>query len=177
MLVRTFCEVPRAAASDHDLVGRYICRDGRPQDRERWGQEGGRLQTVQTAILPGLREADLVGLQESDIRLGLQRGGYIRNILVVSRPNKLKHAIEYVVWVHPSWMRGFYPFCTHRGRSMRSYKDPNLFFTHCRDDWGYRGGITIRLHNDPKVLAFQSAAATRAARRVADLLGNEALLD
>lgn len=135
------------------------------------------MQTVQIASSPGLQEADLVGLQESDIRLGLHRGGFIRNILVVSRPNRVKHATEYIVWLHPSWLRGFYPFCTHRGRSMRSYRDPRMFFKHCRDDWGYHGGITLRLHDDPKMLAFQSAAARRAARRVADLVGNEALLD
>lgn len=134
-------------------------------------------QIVQIAAPPGLQEANLVGLQEADIRLGLSRKGYIRNILVVSRPNRIKHALEYVVWVHPSWLRGFYPFCTHRGRSMRSYKDPGLFFTHCRDDWGYRGSIVVRTHDDPKVLEFQSIAVRRATRKVADLVGNEALLD
>ncbi len=135
------------------------------------------MQTVEIAASPGLQEADLIGLQEVDIRCGIQRGGYIRNILVISRPHKIKNTIEYIVWIHPSWLRGFYPFCSHRGRSMRSYKDPSLFFIHCRDDWNYRGSITLRLYDDPKVLIFQSAAARRAARRVANLLGNEALLD
>jgi len=135
------------------------------------------LQSVQAVASSGLQEADLIGLQETDIRLGLKRKGHIRNVLVVSRPSKIKQGLEYVVWVHPSWMRGFYPFCTHRGRSMRSYKDPSLFFIHCRDDWGYRGGIIVRTHDDPKVLEFQSAAVTRATRKLADLVGNEALLD
>ncbi len=139
--------------------------------------EGGSLQRVQTAASPGLQEADLVGLQESDIRQGLQRGGYIRNTLVVSRPRKTKLALEYVLWVHPSWLRGFYPFCTHRGRSMRSYKDLNLLSMHLREDWGYRGAVTLRLHDDPKVAAFQAAAARRVARRLSALVGNEALLD
>lgn len=135
------------------------------------------MQTLQTAASPGLQEADLVGLQESDVRMGLQRGGYIRSILVVTRPTRNKQSIEHVVWVHPSWQKGYYPFCTHRGRSMRSYRDLDLLFTHCRDDWGYRGAITVRLHDDPKVAAFVDAAARRAARKVADLVGNEALLD
>ena len=135
------------------------------------------MQTVQTAALSGLQEADLVGLQEADIRLGLQRGGSIRSIVVVTRPNKTKQSVEHVIWLHPSWQRGFLPFCTHRGRSMRSYKDLNLLDSHCRDNWRYCGGITIRLYNDAKVLAFHSAAARRSARRIADLIGNEALLD
>lgn len=135
------------------------------------------MQIVQAAASSGLQEADLVGLQESDIRLGLQQGGYIRNVLVVTRPNKIKQAVEYVAWVHPSWMRGFYPLCTHRGRSMRAYKDSNLLFTHVREDWGYLGGITVRLGSDPKVAAFQAAVARRAARRLSALVGNEALLD
>lgn len=134
-------------------------------------------QIAQGAAAPGLQEANLVGLQEADIRLGLKREGYIRNVLLVSRPNRIKHAIEYVVWVHPSWLRGFYPFCTHRGRSMRTYKDPGFFFAHCRDDWGYRGGIVVRTHDDPKVLDLHSVAVRRATRKVADLIGNEALLD
>lgn len=129
------------------------------------------------ATPPGLQEADLIGLQESDIRLGLARKGYIRNVIVVSRLSKLKRADEYVVWVHPSWLRGFYLFCTHRGRSMRSYKDPGLFFAHCRDDWGYRGSIVVRTHDDPKAMELQLAAARRVTRKVADLVGNEALLD
>lgn len=125
----------------------------------------------------GLQEADLVGLQESDIRLGLARKGYIRSIVVVSRFSRDKRTVEYIAWIHPSWLRGFYLFCTHRGRSMRSYKDPGLFFTHCRDDWGYRGSIVVRTHDDPKVLELQLAATRRVTRKVADLVGNEALLD
>jgi len=132
---------------------------------------------AQITASTGLQEADLIGLQEADIRLGLKRKGYIRNVLVVSRPNKIRHVFEYVVWVHPSWVRGFYPFCTHRGRSMRSYKDPSLFFVHCRDDWGYRGGIIVRTHDDPKILLLQAAAVSRANRKIAELVGNEALLD
>ena len=135
------------------------------------------MQTLHTAPSPGLQEANLVGLQESDIRLGLQRSGYIRSILVVSRPTRGKKVLEHVVWLHPSWLKGYYPFCTHRGRSMRAYRDLDLLFSHCRDDWGYRGVVTVRLHDDPKVAAFLDAAARRAARRVADLVGNEAFLD
>ena len=146
-------------------------------DSEKRDTEGGSLQIVQTAVSPGLQEADLVGLQESDIRQGLQRGGYIRNILVVSRPRGIKLALEYVLWVHPSWLRGFYPFCTHRGRSMRSYKDLNLLFAHLREDWRYGGAVTLRLHDDPRMAAFQAAAARRVARHLSALVGNEALLD
>lgn len=140
-------------------------------------QEESGLKTVEVTASPGLQEANLVGLQESDVRMGLSRKGYIRNVIVANRPNRIKQALEYVVWVHPSWLRGFYPFCTHRGRSMRTYKDPGLFFVHCRDDWGYRGGIIVRTHDDPKVLLLQSIAARRAIQKVADLVGNEALLD
>lgn len=148
----------------------------KPKTKQVEERESG-SRVVQPAATPGLQEADLIGLQEADIRFGLSRQGYIRNVLVVSRPNKIKHTLEYIVWVQPSWLPGFYPFCTHRGRSMRSYKDPSLFFSHCRDDWNYRGGITIRLHDDPKVLVFQAAAAKRATRKLANLVGNEALLD
>jgi len=135
------------------------------------------LLLAKIAIPRGLQEADLIGLQESDIRHGLNHKGYIRNIIVVSRLNRMKQAVEYIVWVHPSWLRGFYPFCTHRGRSMRSYKDPGLFFAHCRDDWDYRGGIVVRTHDDPKVMELQLAAARRVTRNVAELVGNKALLD
>jgi len=135
------------------------------------------LLLAKIATSRGLQEADLIGLQEADIRLGLARKGYIRNVIVVNRLNKVKRADEYVAWVHPSWLRGFYLFCTHRARSMRSYKDPGLFFAHCRDDWGYRGVIMVLTHDDPKVTELQLAATRRVTRKVADLVGNEALLD
>lgn len=162
-------EYIRKSIGEMTLIGEL-----RKKDHDK---EEGDPQIAQITATPGLQEADLIGLQEADIRLGLKRKGYIRNVLVVSRPNKLKHALEYVVWVHPSWVRGFYPFCTHRGRSMRSYKDPSSFFVHCRDDWGYRGGIIVRTHDDPKILLLQAAAVRRASRRIAELVGNEALLD
>jgi len=162
-------EYIRKSIGEMTLIGELRKKD---HDREESDP-----QIAQITATPGLQEADLIGLQEADIRLGLKRKGYIRNVLVVSRPNKLKHALEYVVWVHPSWVRGFYPFCTHRGRSMRSYKDPSSFFVHCRDNWGYRGGIIVRTHDDPKILLLQAAAVRRASRRIAELVGNEALLD
>lgn len=135
------------------------------------------MDNTQIAVAPGLQEADLIGLQESDIKRGLEQGGFVRNLIVVTRPGRSKNSPEHVIWLHPSWLRGFYPFCTHRNRSMRAYKDLDLLFSHCRDSWNYRGGITVRLHDDPKVREFQDAAAQRATRRVAELLGNEALLD
>lgn len=135
------------------------------------------LNSTQVAVAPGLPEANLIGLQESDIRLGLAQGGYIRSLLVVTRPGRLKGSPEHVLWVHPSWLKGFYPFCTHRGRSMRVYKDVDLLLSHCRSSWDYRGGITFRLHDDPKIQNFRDAVAQRATRLVADLLGNEAILD
>lgn len=146
-------------------------------DANKIEKDKGDLQLGEIAAPRGLQEANLIGLQEADIRHGLSRKGYIRSVLVVSRYNKIKHTSEYIVWIHPSWLRGFYPFCTHRGRSMRSYRDPGLFFSHCRDDWNYRGVIAVRTHDDPKVLAFQAAAARRAAQKLVDLVGNEALLD
>ncbi len=135
------------------------------------------MQTLQAVAEPDLQTSDLVGLQEADIRLGLQRDGFIRSIIVVTRPNKIKKCLEHNLWLHPSWLRGFYAFCSHRGRSMRSYRDLDLLFAHCRDDWGYRGAIIVRLHDDPKVEQLRFAAAQLAARRVAELIGNEALLD
>lgn len=135
------------------------------------------MTSTQIAAAPGLQEANLIGLQECDIRHGLEQGGYIRSLVVVTRPGKSKGSPEHVVWVHPSWLKGFYPFCTHRGRSMRAYKDLDLLFSHCRTSWDYRGGITVRLHDDPKIREFQDTASQRATRLVADLLGNEAILD
>jgi len=133
--------------------------------------------SLQIVAEPWAQEANLYGLQESDIKQGLQDGGFVRSVVVITRPNRFKKALEHVIWLHPSWLKGFYPFCTHRGRSMRSYKDLDLLVLHCRDNWNYRGGITVRLHNDPKVVTFQESARQRAARRIADLVGNEALLD
>ena len=135
------------------------------------------MPTLQVVAETGTQEANLYGLQESDIKQGLQDGGFVRSIVVITRPNRFKKAVEHVVWLHPSWLKGFYPFCTHRGRSMRSYKDLDLLVSHCRDSWNYCGAITIRLHDDPKVVVFKKSAELRAARRIADLVGNEALLD
>lgn len=135
------------------------------------------LPTLPSGLLVGTQERGVVGLQESDIRLGLNNNGFIRNIVVVTRPAKAGRALEYVIWVHPSWLPGLYPFCSHRGRSMRAYKDLNLLFAHCREKWGYRAGITVRISDDPKVAELRDHAERRAARRLAALVGNEALLD
>lgn len=135
------------------------------------------LETLQAVADSDLHEGDLIELQEADIRLGLKRDGFIRSIIVVTRPTRAKKSVEHVLWIHPSWLRGFHPFCSHRGRSMRSYKDLDLLYAHCRDDWGYRGAVIIRLHDDPKIERLRFAAAQLAARRIAQLVGNEALLD
>lgn len=135
------------------------------------------LQALQADAESDQQWGDPIGLQESDIRLGLQRDGFIRSIIVVTRPIRAKKSVEHVLWLHPSWLRGFHPFCSHRGRSIRSYKDLDLLYTHCRDEWGYCGAIVIRLHDDPKIERLRFAAAQFAARRMAQLVGNEALLD
>ena len=60
---------------------------------------------------------------------------------------------------------------------MRVYKDVDLLLSHCRTNWDYRGGITVRLHDDPKIREFRDALAQHATRLVTELLGNEAILD
>ena len=72
-------------------------------------------------------------LQEGDIRQGLQQGGYIRNAFVIERGTE--GACEYVLYLRPSWRRGFLPL---------------------RRDFGYRGVIPIYLAGDPELARYRA---------------------
>jgi hypothetical protein len=93
-------------------------------------------------------------LQEGDIRQSLQEGGYIRNAFVIER--EAEGACEYVLYLRPSWRRGFLPLRTWQDKSDRKWRDLDRALHLLRRDFGYRGVIPIYLAGDPELARYRA---------------------
>lgn len=88
-------------------------------------------------------------IQECDVREGLARGGTLRAVVIVCRPDG--PGKEHCAWLRTSWLHGFHLLHTFRARDVRAYRNLNLLVALVREEWGFAGPITLRLHDDPEL--------------------------
>jgi hypothetical protein len=94
------------------------------------------------------------GFQEGDIVAGLANGGRILGIFVVER--SLPGGPGYIVYLRSSWRRGFHGLRTYRHRSDRIYRDLDRLVRLIRDEFGYRGPITLFVAGAPELRRFRA---------------------
>lgn len=88
-------------------------------------------------------------IQECDVREGLEQGGAIKAVVIVCRSDG--DGLEHCAWLRTSWLHGFHLLHTFRARGVRSYRNLNLLVGLIRLEWGFKGPITLRLHDDPEL--------------------------
>ena len=77
-------------------------------------------------------------ITEADIVSELQRGGHIAEVAVLERRDE-----EFVIFVSPSWSKGFRLLRKFRNTGTRTFKDVMRLLRFVRDTWGYRGSLTV----------------------------------
>lgn len=109
----------------------------------------------------------MVRVQERDLRVGVRRGGFLRSVVIVSRPGG--NGLEYVARFRPSWLRGgYYLLYTHRERDVRTYRNLGLLLALIGDEFLYRGPITLHTHDDPKLTFSPYGDTTVQAKAIDD---------
>ena len=88
-------------------------------------------------------------IEECEVRQGLARGGVLRAAVIICRPDGV--GLEHLAWLRISWLPGFHLLHTFRARDVRAYRNLNLLVALLREEWGFRGPITLRLHDDPEL--------------------------
>lgn len=93
------------------------------------------------------------GLQEGEIRQELHSGGYLRNVLIITK--LIEGVTEHLAYVRPSWRREFLPLRTWAGKGDRTYKDLDRLLALLRDEFGYRGFIGLYMEGDPDLARYR----------------------
>lgn len=93
-------------------------------------------------------------LQEAEIREQLRQGGHIRSLLVVERPALEGERPDYVVYMRPSWTRGYRILRTWRNKSDRTFRDFDRLL-HTVRDLGYAGPVTVYRFDCPDLARFR----------------------
>ena len=94
------------------------------------------------------------GVQEGDITSGIADGGRILGIFVVER--SLPGGPGYIAYLRTSWKRGFHGLRTYRGKSDRVYRDLDRLVRLIRDEFGYRGPVTLLVAGAPELRRFRA---------------------
>ncbi|MCR0984101.1 hypothetical protein [Roseomonas populi] len=100
---------------------------------------------------PTIKEMEIVGQ--------IERGGHIREVVVLSRDES-----EYAVFVLPSWGSGFRQVRTYRGLSVKVYKDFRRLGSYVRTTCQYRGCIIV--------MPVEAARAEKLRAAVPDTFGD-----
>ena len=98
------------------------------------------------------------GLQEAELREGLANSGCIRGLFVVERPGVEDERSDYVVYIRPSWARGYRILRTWRDRSDRSFRDFNRLLQTVRG-FGHAASITVYRAGSPELAKFRGVLA------------------
>ena len=98
------------------------------------------------------------GLQEAEIRDGLANGGYLRGLFVVERPGAAGERSDYVVYIRPSWTRGYRILRTWRDRSDRVFRDFNRLL-HTVRGLGHNASVTVYKIGCPELARFRGVLA------------------
>jgi hypothetical protein len=96
------------------------------------------------------------GLQEGEIKLALQNGGYIRNVLVISK--RVGESREYLAYFRPSWRRELLPLRTWQDKADRLYRDLNRLLVLIRDDFAFQGVVPLYVAGDPDLARYKALA-------------------
>lgn len=96
------------------------------------------------------------GLQEGEIKQAIQRGGHLRDVLVVSRRDG-KHQ-EYLAYFRPSWRRELLPLRTWHDKRDRRYRDLNRLLVLIREDFAFQGMVPLYEAGDPDLLRYRALA-------------------
>lgn len=94
------------------------------------------------------------GLQEGEIREGLQGGGHLRNVLVITKV--VGNGSEHLAYVRTSWQSQFLPLRTWGDKADRTYRDLDRLLGLIRDDFGYYGFIGLYMDGDPDLARYRS---------------------
>jgi hypothetical protein len=94
------------------------------------------------------------GLQETEIREGLKGGGRILGLFVVERPASAGEPGEFVVYVRPSWTRGYRILRTWRDKGDRAFRDFDRMLPIIRD-LGHDGPVTVYKAGCPELARYR----------------------
>jgi hypothetical protein len=82
-------------------------------------------------------------IEEAEISELIQRGGTLENVIVETHPSWGQRTI-YVIYLLPSWRRGYCLLHVWRQKSVRAYKDFSRLLKLVRTDFRYSGPITVQ---------------------------------
>jgi hypothetical protein len=94
------------------------------------------------------------GLQEGEIKQAIEDGGYVRNVLVVSKC--VGKFVEHLAYIRPSWRRDFLPLRTWGDKDDRTYRDLDRLLMLIRVDFRYRGCIPVYITGDPELARYKA---------------------
>ena len=96
------------------------------------------------------------GLQEGEIRKGIQQGGRVRNVVIASKCVGLH--TEHLAYLHASWRRLLLPLRVWNDSGDRTYRDLDRLLALIRAEFGFRGIITLYITGDPKLARYKALA-------------------
>ena len=103
-----------------------------------------------------------IGLQEGEIKQAIQRGGQLRDVLVVSRRDGKQK--EYLAYFRPSWRRELLPLRTWQDKGDRLYRDLNRLLVLIREDFAFQGMVPLYVAGDPELLRYKALASESASQ-------------
>lgn len=96
------------------------------------------------------------GLQEAELRAGLQEGGQVQGFIVVSRGDG--DAVEYAIYVRTSWTRGYRILRTWRDKADRTFRSLDKLFK-LPPTFGYYAPITVYRQGCVELQKFRGVLA------------------
>lgn len=94
-------------------------------------------------------------MAEADLRAGMDAGGRIERVVVVTRPDAAGLP-EHVPYVLPSWCRGYVAISLFRGPGVRAWRDLNRLLRYLRDDMRYVLPVSVHEAGCPRLALLRS---------------------
>ncbi len=89
---------------------------------------------------------DAPGITQTEIGEWLQRGGYLRSVIVESEASET-HKTRYTLFVLTSWRKGYHIMHVNWPARPRLFKDFERLQALIRHEFGYQETIAVRLPN------------------------------
>ena len=96
------------------------------------------------------------GLQEAELRAGLQEGGQVQGLIVVSRGDG--DAVEHAIYVRTSWTRGYRILRTWRDKADRTFRSLDKLFK-LPPTFGYYAPVTVYRQGCAELQRFRGVLA------------------
>jgi len=96
------------------------------------------------------------GLQEAELRAGIQDGGHVRGLVVVARGDG--DAAEYAIYIRTSWTRGYRILRTWRDKDDRTFRSLDKLFK-LPPTFGYHAPITVYQQGCVELQKFRGVLA------------------